>query len=151
VDIEERFNFNTAISAIMELVNAVYGYFNTLDGKPERNVPLLRQTLKNIVLLLAPFAPHITAELWHRCGFEGSVHRQPWPVYNPQYLQVEEAEIVIQVNGRVRDRMLLPVDSPREELLTAARRQEKIKPYLQDKEEIKTIVVPGKLVNFVVR
>lgn len=151
VDIEERFNFNTAISAIMELVNAVYGYLNeTGDGERECFTPLLRQVLESIVLLLAPFAPHIAEELWHRCGFEESVHRQKWPAYEARFLQVEEAEIVIQVNGKVRGRILVPVDSPEDALLAEARRHEKVLPYLKGKEVVKTITVPGKLVNIVV-
>jgi leucyl-tRNA synthetase len=151
VDIEERFNFNTAISAIMELVNAAYGYLNALSDERERRGPLLRQVLEIIVLLLAPFAPHIAEELWHRCGFEDSVHGQKWPAYNPQFLKVEEAEIVIQVNGKVRGRILVPVDSPQDELVAEARRHEKVQPYLEGKEVVKTITVPGKLVNIVVR
>ncbi len=152
VDIEERFNFNTAISAIMELVNAVYGYFNATGSSERENfAPLLRQVLENIILLLAPFAPHIAEELWHKCGFKESVHLQKWPVYEERFLQVEETEIVIQVNGKVRGRMLVSIDIPEETLLAMACRHEKVLPYLQDKKVVKTILVPGKLVNIVVR
>ena len=152
VDIEERFNFNTAISAIMELVNAVYSYFNeTGEDERKRFAPFLREVFRSIVLLLAPFAPHITEELWQRCGYKESVHRQRWPVYEEKYLQSDEMEIVIQVNGKVRGKMLVPVDSPEGELLAAVYQHERIRPYLEGKEVVKTIVVPGKLANVVVR
>ncbi|HHT46275.1 MAG TPA: leucine--tRNA ligase [Firmicutes bacterium] len=151
-DIEERFNFNTAISAIMELVNAAYGYLN--DTSPERREsfsPLLRRVMETIIILLAPFAPHISEELWHRCGHEDSVHLQKWPDFDPRALAVEEAEVVIQVNGKVRGRILIPVDSSEDELLERARSNERVRPYLEGKEIVKTITVPGKLVNIVVR
>jgi len=151
-DIEERFNFNTAISAIMELVNATYGYLNeTAEEDRVRNRTLICRVLETIVILLAPFAPHICEELWHRCGLAGSVHQQQWPSFDPKLLQVEEAEVVIQVNGKVRGRILVPVNSSEGELLEEARRNEKVLPYLEGKEVLKAITVPGKLVNIVVR
>ncbi|RJX28798.1 MAG: leucine--tRNA ligase [Dethiobacter sp.] len=151
-DIEERFNFNTAISAIMELVNATYGYLNeTAEEDRMRNRTLICQVLETIVIILAPFAPHICEELWHRCGFTGSVHRQQWPSFDPKLLQVDEAEVVIQVNGKVRGRIIVPVNSSGEELLEEAHKNEKVRPYLEGKEVLKAITVPGKLVNIVVR
>ncbi len=151
-DIEERFNFNTAISAIMELVNAAYSYFNeTTPERRESFSPLLCRVLDTIIILLAPFAPHISEELWHRCGHEESVHQQKWPDFDPRALAVEEAEVVIQVNGKVRGRILVPVDSTEDELLERARSNERVRPYLEEKEIVKTITVPGKLVNIVVR
>jgi len=151
-DIEERFNFNTAISAIMELVNATYSYLNEAGGeKRERFSPLICRVLENIIILLAPFAPHICEELWHKCGFEGSVHLQKWPHYDPQLLKEEKAEVVIQVNGRVRGRIFVPAGFSDGELLEEARRNEKVQSYLEGKEIVKTIAVPGKLLNIVVR
>ncbi len=151
-DIEERFNFNTAISAIMELVNAAYGYFN--EAAPERREyfsPLLHRVLETIIILLAPFAPHISEELWQRCGFKESVHLQKWPDFDPRALVAEETEVVIQINGKVRGRALVPADSSDAELLERACSNEKVRPYLEGKEIVKTIAVPGKLVNIVVR
>ncbi len=152
VDIEERFNFNTAISAIMELVNAFYAYFNEVAEKDSvRVAPFLTHTLEQLLVILAPFAPHITEELWHLCGHSESVHMQPWPAYNPDVLQVDEVEVVFQVNGKVRGRLLVPADSTENELLEIAKEHEKVRVYLEGKTIVKTITVPGKLVNIVVR
>jgi len=158
LDIGERFNFNTAISSIMELVNAIYAYLN-LNGEGQGNLaqnrlqnrPLLRESLEKALLLLAPFAPHLTEELWQQSGKKGSIHRQDWPTFDSAALQVEEVEIAVQVNGKVRGRLVVAVDAPESELLEAAREHEKVRPYLAEKEIVKTITVPHKLVNIVVR
>ena len=148
VDIEKRFNFNTAISAIMEFINALYNYLNECDGEAKNSYrPFLRETMETVVMILAPFAPHISEELWQNCGYTTSVHRQAWPAYNPHYLQVDEVEVVVQVNGKVRARMLVPTDAGEEELLEAARGHEKVQPFLDGKEIRTIIAVPGKLVN----
>ncbi len=150
VDIEERFNFNTAISAIMEFVNALYNYMNECDGnEKERYRPFLREIMETVVIILAPFAPHISEELWQSCGYTTSVHRQAWPAYNPNYLLVDEVEVVVQVNGKVRGRMLVPTAAGEAELLEAARGHEKVQPFLDGKEIKKIIAIPGKLVNIV--
>ncbi|MDO9533984.1 MAG: leucine--tRNA ligase [Bacillota bacterium] len=152
VDIEERFNFNTAISSIMELVNAIYGYMN--EAGDERRVQyrdLLCEVIETTIIILAPFAPHISEELWHLCGHEDSVHVQKWPSYDPGALQVEEADLVIQVNGKVRGRVFVQVNSSEKELLEEAWKHEKVRPFLEGKDIIKTIIVPGKLLNIVVR
>jgi len=149
-DIGERFNFNTAISAVMELVNALYDYRqNTAPEKQDRS--LLREALRSLLLLLAPFAPHLAEEGWHRLGFPDSVHRQPWPEYDPAALAVEEVEVVIQINGKVRGRMTVPAGSSQEELLKAARQQPRISELLEGKEIVRQVIVPDKLVNIVAR
>jgi leucyl-tRNA synthetase len=150
VDIQERFNFNTAISAIMELVNAIYSYRQS-SPVGRQNGPLLAETLSKTVLLLAPFAPHLAEEAWSRLGHGDSVHRQSWPQYEPDKLQVDEVEIVIQVNGKVRGRMIVAADCSEEEIVEAARGNDRIEKLLQDKKVVKTIAVPGRLVNLVVR
>ena len=155
VDIEERFNFNTAISAIMELVNAFYTYSNesgeTDEKAKAKAAPFLKDALENLLVILAPFAPHITEELWQICGHGESIHLEQWPSYDPDILKTEEVEIVFQVNGKVRGRLLVSVDMNEEELLETARHHEKVGPYLEDKAIVKTVVIPGKLVNIVVR
>ena len=152
VDIEERFNFNTAISSIMELVNALYNYLNECDGtQKDRYRPFLRESMETLIIILAPFAPHISEELWQLCGYTTSVHRQEWPAYEPRYLEVNEVEVVIQVNGKVRGRMVVPSAAGEEELLEAARGHEKVLPFLDGKEIKKIIAIPGKLVNIVVK
>ncbi len=152
IDIEERFNFNTAISAIMELVNATQVYLNEVSEKDRKdNRHLICEVLEVIVRLLAPFAPHICEEIWHRCGFGDSIHRQSWPSFDEKLLEVEETEIAIQINGRVRGRVFVPVDLSKDELLEEARLNEKVRPHLEDKEVLKVITVPGRLINIVVR
>ena len=149
-DIQDRFNFNTAISSIMELVNAAYAYRQAVDEK-NQNHGVLKETLEKTVLLLAPFAPHLAEEAWQMLGNRESVHRQSWPQYNPEKLLVDETEVVIQVNGKVRGRITVPADSPEEELIEKARDNERISELLAGKEIVKIITVPGRLVNIVVR
>jgi len=152
VDVGERFNFNTAISAIMELVNTLYNYFNECGPEQkERHRLLLREIMETVVIILAPFAPHISEEIWRGLGHTSSVHRQAWPAYDPDFLEVEEVEVVIQVNGKVRGRILLPAAVGEDELMEAVQGQEKVRPFLEGKEIAKIISVPGKLVNIVVR
>ncbi len=148
-DIQERFNFNTAISAIMELVNAVYAYRQS--ESVDRNHAVLRDALEKMVLILAPFAPHLAEEAWEALGYSESVHRQIWPTYDPKKLIVEEVEVVIQINGKVRGRINVPADCPQEEMVEAARGNERIGELLAGKEVLKVIAVPGRLINIVVR
>ncbi|MGI6097108.1 MAG: leucine--tRNA ligase [Dethiobacteria bacterium] len=149
-DIEERFNFNTAISAIMELVNATYSYLDkAAEGEPDRRV--IAEALKTIVILLAPFAPHITEEMWQLLGHKDSIHLQAWPDYDEEALRVEQVEVVVQINGKVRGRIMIPADADKEQMLAAAHGQERIRNLLAGKEILKEVTVPGKLVNIVVR
>ncbi len=150
VDIEERFNFNTAISAIMELVNSIYAYRQAMD-KEGYNREILREALEKTVILLAPFAPHLAEESWEMLGCEGSVHRQHWPAYDPQMLEVDQVEVVIQINGKVRGRITVPTDCPEDQLVEKARSSDRIGELLEGKEIIKAITVPNKLVNIVAR
>ncbi len=149
-DIEERFNFNTAISAIMKLVNATYAYRQAVKSA-EQNHAVLRETLEKTVLLLAPFAPHMAEELWRQLGYISSVHKQFWPEYDPEKLLVEEVEVVVQINGKVRGRIIVPSECTDDDLIEKARENERIGELLAGKDVAKTIIVPGRLVNIVVR
>ncbi|NLC62605.1 MAG: leucine--tRNA ligase [Thermoanaerobacterales bacterium] len=145
-DIEERFNFNTAISAIMELVNGM----NTLkDGKMSTDA--MREAVENLLLLLAPFAPHITDELWEKLGKKKSIHLMPWPKYDPNLLIEDRIEVVIQINGKLRGKISLEMGVSEEAMKQAALEHKKVKQVLKEKKMIKVITVPGKLVNVVVR
>lgn len=146
-DIEKRFNFNTAISAIMELVNAMYQYRDSMGNK--MNPQVVKEALDSLILLLAPFAPHIAEELWEGTGHQGSVHRQPWPTWDEAALERSEMEIVIQVNGKVRDRIRVPVDITKEDLEELALTQ--VKKSIGKKHVVRVITVPRKLVNIVVK
>ena len=150
VDIEERFNFNTAISAVMELVNAIYDYRRGIAGEKQDRV-LLEEVFKTLTVLLAPFAPHLAEEAWQALGCRGSVHKQPWPDYDPAALAVEEVEIVIQVNGKVRGRMTVPAGAGEEMIMERACEQQRIAELLEGKSVLRRIVVPDKLINIVIR
>ena len=149
-DIQERFNFNTAISAIMELVNTIYAYRQSAEST-ELNHAVLRDALEKTVLLLAPFAPHLAEESWHTLGYVESVHRQEWPTYDPEKLLVDQVEVVLQINGKVRGRVTVPVGCSEEQLIEEAHRNERIGELLAGKDVVKVIAVPGRLVNIVVR
>ncbi len=145
-DIEERDQLNTAISSIMELVNAAYKY---LDETDEVNDGLLKEVVETIILLLAPFAPHMTEELWANLDYAGSVHNEVWPEYEAEATKKDEIEIVVQVNGKVRDKVEVPADIEDEELKQVAKEQENVQRHIEGKEIVKEIVVPKKLVNIV--
>lgn len=149
-DIGERLNFNTAISAIMELTNEVYSYLNERSSE-DINSSLIKEAAENIVLLLAPFAPFITEELWEHLGYEDNVHNASWPEYNKEALKKDEIEIVIQVNGKVRDKINVPADADEDEVKEQVMEEEKIQSYLEEGNLVKTIYIPKKLVNLVVQ
>ncbi|MGI9950839.1 leucine--tRNA ligase [Moorellaceae bacterium AZ2] len=149
-DIEERFNFNTAISAIMELVNGFYHYQDSVP-EPEQNLPLVKEGLKKLITLLAPFAPHIAEELWQGIGQERSVHLESWPSYDPQALVTEEVTVVVQINGKVRDRLQVPAGLKEEDLKEAVLSREKVASLLSGQQVLKIVVVPDKLVNIATR
>ncbi|MGO0123268.1 leucine--tRNA ligase [Desulfothermobacter acidiphilus] len=146
-DIEE-FGLNTAVSAIMELTNGLLRYRDK-EGK-DCDPGALREAVEALVLLLAPFAPYLAEELWEVLGHGESVHRQRWPVYDPELAKAEEVEVVIQINGKVRAKVQLAATVTPEEMEAAARREPRVKEILAGKQVRKVITVPGKLVNFVV-
>jgi len=141
----ERFHFNTAISAIMELVNAVYQF----DPGNGPGPSVLREAIETTVILLSPFVPHMGEELWRVLGKEGSIVEAPWPEYDPGALAEEEMLIVVQINGKLRDRMSVPVSSGEEELKRVVLGRERVRAFTEGKRIRKIIVVPGKLVNVV--
>ncbi len=149
-DVGERLNFNTAISAVMELTNEVYSYLNDRDEEDIDNA-LVKNTAENIILLLAPFAPFITEELWEMIGYSGSVHEMSWPEYEESALEKDEITIVIQINGKVREKISVDPEITEDEIKERVMEEEKVQSYLEGNELIKTIYVPGKLVNLVVK
>ncbi|MDR3588573.1 MAG: leucine--tRNA ligase [Negativicutes bacterium] len=147
-DVGDRFNFNTAVSAVMELVNAMYA-FREQEAAP--NPGLIREVISALLRLLAPFAPHITEELWNGAMGAGSVHKQPWPEFDTEAIKVDEVEIVLQINGKVRDKIVVPVGLEAKELEVLALKQEKVKALVEGKQVVKVICVPQKLVNIVIK
>ncbi len=146
----ERFHFNTSVSRIMELTNEIYKY--TQNRTPKRfNKDLLDSSLKNLVLLLAPFVPHLAEELWLKIGGKSSIFDNgTWPVFNPKFLKVEQLGWVIQVNGKIRQRITASASLTKEEAEQLALNDERIKEFISGKTIRKVIVVPKKLVNIVV-
>lgn len=146
-DIEERFNFNTAISAIMELSNTLSSYRSIKNP----NIAVVKEAINTLLLLLSPFSPHICEELWQLTGNDGSIHLQAWPHYDPDALLQDEIEIVLQISGKVRDRIKVPSNAAEAELKEIALSNDRIKQASNGKQIVKVVVVPGKLVNIVIK
>jgi leucyl-tRNA synthetase len=140
-DIGRRFAMNTPIAAVMELVNEI-------SRSPDD--PARRFAVETAVSLIQPYTPHIAEELWERLG-HSRLWEEPWPVADPAQLERETFELVIQVNGRVRDRVEVAADASEAELVARAKESPKVRAHLDGKEIRQTIVVPRKLVNLVVR
>jgi leucyl-tRNA synthetase len=149
-DFEGRWHFNTSIAAIMELMNAITAADAqiTSGAVPGRQI---RSMLRNLVLMLAPFAPYLAAELWETLGETSELLREPWPQYDLELAREEEIEIPIQVNGKNRSRIIVPAGLAEEDARERALTDEKIRGFIGDKQVLKVIVVPDKLVNIVVR
>lgn len=141
-----RFSFNTAISSIMELVNALYKY-----KQGEVNVPLMNDAIEKLILILNPFVPHITEELWNDLGHEDRVYQQNWPEFDPAALELETVEIIVQVNGKLKDKMAFEKNAEKSAIEEAALTSERVQDAIAGKSVVKTIVVPNKLINFVVK
>jgi len=152
-DIEHDFHFNTAISAVMELVNALSVFDGHPGGRvpPAERPPLLREAVETILRLLGPFCPHITEELWSQLGHRESVFTQRWPTPDPDALKREEVTVVVQVDGRVRGRLLVGVDASEERIRQLALADERVRPWVASRRVEKVVVVPNRLVNIVTR
>ncbi|MBL1176716.1 leucine--tRNA ligase [Pantanalinema sp. GBBB05] len=142
-DLEGEYQFNTAVSELMKLSNA-------LTDAPCKESPIYREGIDTLLILLAPFAPHIAEELWHQLGHTDSIHEQSWLAADPTALVADEITLVIQILGKTRGTIQVPATASKEELEQYARESEVGRRYLEGKETKKVIVVPGKLVNFVI-
>jgi len=149
-DFKGRWHFNTCIAAIMELVNELYGVEEKI-GQGAIPAALLAQVQRDLVLLLAPFAPYLAHELWETLGERGSLLRAPWPKYDPALAKEEEIEIPVQVNGKLRSRIVVPADSDESLVKERAFADEKVKAAIAGKQIVKWIYVPGTLANIVMR
>ena len=146
-DLSEKFGFNTAIAALMELINEMYKY-KELDT---RNDGIIREGIETIVTILAPFTPHIGEELWTMIGKEGSVFNISWPAYDESALVQDEVEVIVQVNGKLRAKVSMDANISREDMEKVAMEDEKVKAAIEGKNVVKVIAVPKKLVNIVVK
>jgi leucyl-tRNA synthetase len=151
-DFETRWHFNTCIASIMELVNVLYAEEQDISAAP------MAEILEKLSLMLAPFAPYLSQEIWEELGKDGPVFRQPWPAFDAELAKEDLAEIVVQVNGKLRSRIHVPFGTSKEELESLAMADEKVQPYLTTTRTqtgvssiVKVITVPDKLVNVVVK
>ncbi|MDR1029011.1 MAG: leucine--tRNA ligase [Clostridiales Family XIII bacterium] len=145
-DIGGRFNFNTAISAIMEFVNALYRYKGAAA-----NPALLKAAERNLILLLSPFTPHLCEELWAETGHTGFVYDEQWPTYDADVLARDTVEIVVQINGKVKEKLRVSGGLGTDDLIAAVNREKRVRTLIAGKEVIRVIGVPNKLVNIVVK
>ena len=143
----QGFSFNTAISAMMEMVNEMM----RLRESGTSGGAAWDEAARALTLILAPFAPHMSEELWARVDGSFSVHQQRWPDYDPALLIEAEVDLVVQVNGKIRDRVRVAADAKEEAVKAQALGSERVQSALEGKTVVKTVVVPGKLVNIVVR
>lgn len=143
-DIDQRNQFNTAISSIMELVNKIYAYPEQSDRG------IYARAIETVIVLLAPITPHITEEMWRMTGSEDSVHEQNWPSYDESALVLDEIEIVLQINGKVKEKLKIPAQLSKKEMEDLAVENDRVKALIEGKAIRKVIAVPGKLVNIVV-
>ena len=146
-DIEKRFNFNTAISAIMELTNEMYRYKELEDV----NMGLLRYAAEILVLILSPFIPHVCEEMWEGLGFVEPVYCAQWPKYDEKALVKDSVEIVVQINGKVKTKLEVPSGLSKEEFEKSCMEEPAVKALTEGKNVVKVIAVPGKLLNIVVK
>ncbi len=141
-----RFNFNTAISSIMELVNEMYRYKNG-----EVNKPLFNKAVETLLVLLNPFSPHLTEELWNQLGHEDRLYDHKWPEYDESALVKDEVQVILQINGKLKDKLMMPNNSEKEVVEEAARASDRFKETVSGHEVVKVIYVPNKIINFVVK
>ena len=146
-DVGGRFNFNTAISSVMELVNEMYKYKERDDVNPG----LLGKAAKDLILMLSPFVPHICEEMWEHMGQKQSVTTMRWPEYDEGALVRDSVEIVVQINGKVKEKLVVAADADKQELEKIALENDRIKHLLDGKTVVKVVAVPGRLINIVVR
>jgi leucyl-tRNA synthetase len=144
-DFETRWHFNTCIASVMELMNTLYAEEANISAQA------MPQILESIALMLAPFAPYVSQEIWDELGKQGPVFRQSWPAFDPELAKEDEAEIVVQVNGKVRSRIFAPFGTSKEDLEKRAFADEKVQAQVTGKQLVKIVAVPDKLVNIVVK
>ena len=145
-DIGRRYTFNTAIAAVMELLNELARF----EDDSEQGKAVMHEAIVAVVLMLSPIVPHITQSLWQQLGHDSLLAEQSWPMHDESALERDSIELVVQVNGKLRSKINVPVDADKEAVENIALKNEKIQLNIQDKTVRKVIIVPGRLVNLVV-
>ncbi|MHB0997697.1 MAG: leucine--tRNA ligase [Armatimonadota bacterium] len=147
----DRFHFNTAVSALMEMMNDLTAFRESgFSAGSKASAAVMSEAMEMLALILGPFVPHLADELWDRLGKSGTTYDQGWPSYDPEIAKADEVTVVLQVNGKVRERIQVPAETSKEELETIALQNEKMLEFIDGKPVKKVIIVPGKLVNIVV-
>jgi leucyl-tRNA synthetase len=150
VDLEERLNFNTAISSIMELLNAAQDFAPVESAIPAEAGPL-RRAVEGVLLMLAPYAPHAAEEAWSLLGRSTPLSRTAWPAYDPARLVEASATVAVQVSGKLRGQVVVPRDAPQEQAVEAARADANVARHLEGQSVVKVVYVPNRMLNIVVR
>ena len=140
-DVEERIQLNTAVAALMELVNEIYRVEAQLASGAGQEA--LREALETLLLLLNPFTPHVCEELWARLGHERSLVRQPWPVFDALVAREDAVELAVQVNGKVRGRVVVPRGAGEDQIRAQALAEPRVAEHVLGKQMVKFVVVPG--------
>jgi leucyl-tRNA synthetase len=148
-DVEERIQLNTAVAALMELVNEIYRVEAEVQAGPSR--PALREALETLVLLLNPFTPHVCEEMWTRLGHDGGLVRAAWPAFDAGAAREDSVELAVQVNGKVRGRVVVPAGAGEDVVRERALAEPRVAEHLHGKEIVKFVVVPGRLVSVVAK
>ncbi|HLF84643.1 MAG TPA: class I tRNA ligase family protein, partial [Blastocatellia bacterium] len=151
---EERLHLNTCISSLMELTNEIYAFDQSVEkygGVSDSDVQVAREAFNALIPMLAPFAPHISEDLWESFGHSESLSRAQWPAFNAELAREEEIEVAIQINGKLRGRIFASASASDDELREAALADEKVKAATTGRDVLKVIVIPRKLVNVVVK
>jgi len=147
-DIDKRFRFNTAIAAMMELINELYKAKEVVKNKDETAV--LKHSLEQLLIMLSPFVPHIADELWEAMGLTGQLFEHPWPEYNPVWAQSSEVTIAVQVNGKLRATIEVPKDAEQALVQSTALSDVNVKRFIESVSIRKVIYVPNKIINIIV-
>jgi leucyl-tRNA synthetase len=149
-ELDRRLKINTAIAGLMELVNAVTAFHGS-NGKTPQERFVLKEAVEALVAMLSPFSPHMADDLWRKLGHAGFLVNGPWPAFDPAIAKEEEITLAVQVNGKVRGQVTVAADAASETVLAAAKTHDRVRPYLDGKQLVKELVVPGKIVTFVVK
>jgi leucyl-tRNA synthetase len=148
-DIEERFHFNTAISAIMELVNSLYAFNIKISRMSRQHILIFKEAIETTIKLLNPIAPHFCEELWHEIGYKKSLYSEPWPQYNPNAIKEDEILIVVQINGKLREKIKVVPNISEKEIKEKVLELPKVKKWINDKKIDKIVYITDKLINIV--
>jgi leucyl-tRNA synthetase len=151
VDVEQRIHLNTAISALMELVNEMYAFGDWFGDSPRpQNPSAMREAVEALVIMISPFAPHTAEELWEMTGHEGGIAKATWPSFEEAVAKADEIVVPVQVNGKLRSRLTVPADTPEGELRERALGDPAVRPHTEGKTIKSVVIVKGKLINVVV-